>query len=323
MGNLSNTGAGGASGRSPVRHLTVSSEQAGQRLDNFLLRELKGLPRSRLYRLVRKGEVRVNLGRVDVGYRLQAGDAIRIPPMRLGVSHGETPPVHIEPGEVLFEDSHLLVLDKPSGLPVHKGTGVRAGVIEALRSRRPDLPFLELVHRLDRDTSGCLVLAKSRTALTALHVALRREGEARIGKYYAALVKGELGPGPVRVRAGLRKNSVQGGERMVIVTDDGDSADSVFRLKKPGGVCSLVEIELVTGRTHQARVHAWHIGHPIAGDRKYGDRDFNKLARNAGLKRLALHAHRLELTHPVTGGTCVFEAPLPKVFEATFHTLAS
>lgn len=323
MGNLSNANSERVPRRPRVRHLTVSLEQAGQRLDNFLLRELKGLPKSRLYRLVRKGEVRVNLGRVEAGYRLKAGDKIRIPPVRLGVSHDEIPPVHIEAGKVLFEDADLLVLDKPSGLPVHKGTGVRAGVIEALRSRRPELSFLELVHRLDRDTSGCLILAKNRFILTTLHAALRREGAARVHKYYMALVKGAVGPDAVRVNASLRKNSVRGGERVVTVADDGDAAYSVFRLKRPGPACSLVEIELITGRTHQARVHASYIGHPIAGDTKYGDREFNKLTRSVGLRRLALHAHRVEFEHPVTGEVCTFEAQLPEAFDITFNGLAS
>lgn len=316
MGNLTPIGSQKPSGPTGVRHLTVSPEHAGQRLDNFLLRELKGLPKSRVYRLVRKGEVRVNLGRVAAGYRLRSGDTVRIPPVRLGPVDDTPPPAGLETGPVLFEDAHLLVLDKPAGLSVHKGTGVRAGVIEVLRSQRSELPFLELVHRLDRDTSGCLMLAKSRAALTGLHAALRREtGEPPVVKRYLALVRGRPGEARIRVRASLRRNLVLGGERMVAVAEDGEAAESVFRTVRPGRLCSLVEIELLTGRTHQARVHAAHIGHPIAGDRKYGDREFNKVMRGAGLRRLALHAHSLEFIHPVTGEPRRVEAPPPAVFD--------
>lgn len=314
---MSQIGSQNPAGATRVRHITVSPEHAGQRLDNFLLRELKGLPKSRVYRLVRKGEVRVNLGRVAAGYRLRTGDKVRIPPVRLGSRVDAPPPAGLETGAILFEDAHLLVVDKPSGVPVHKGTGIRAGIIEALRSRRPEVPFLELVHRLDRDTSGCLMLAKSRAALTALHAALRRDtGEPPVIKRYLALVQGQPGCAPVRVRAGLRRNLVRGGERVVVVSQDGERAESILQVRKPGRRCSLVEIELLTGRTHQARVHAAHIGHPIAGDRKYGDREFNKLMRQAGLRRLALHAHRLELSHPVTGEPCRLEAPPPAFFDS-------
>jgi 23S rRNA pseudouridine955/2504/2580 synthase len=286
------------------------------------MRELKGLPRSRVYRLVRKGEVRVNLGRVNAAYRLQSGDRVRIPPVRLGAGTTPQVPESLDTGAVLFEDAHLLVLDKPAGVPVHGGTGISAGVIEALRARRPDLPFLELVHRLDRDTSGCLMLAKSRAALTAMHAALRREtSEPAIVKHYTALVRGRPSRRRIDVRTGLDRSTVRGGERTVTVADAGDPAESVFRLRRPGTVCSEVEIELVTGRTHQARVHAAHIGHPIAGDRKYGEQDFNKRARGAGLKRLALHAHTLAFTHPVTGESCRVEAPVPETFTTVFKDL--
>lgn len=322
MSNLSSFGSQKPGGPGRVRHVTVSADQAGQRLDNFLLRELKGLPRSRVYRLVRKGEVRVNLGRVNAGYRLQSGDAVRIPPVRQAARVDSAPTAHIETGEIVYEDAHLLVVDKPAGIPVHGGSGVGAGVIEALRARRPELPFLELVHRLDRDTSGCLMLAKSRAALTALHASLRRESDQRVAKRYSALVKGKFDRNPVTVDTDLRKNRIQGGERMVVVATGGDRAESMFRLVRAGDQCSLVEIELVTGRTHQARVHAAHLGHPIAGDRKYGDREFNKRMRRAGVRRLALHALNLAFTHPVTGRHCLVEAPLPAWFEAALDHAA-
>ena len=317
MGNLSDIGSRKPGARARVRYLTVSPEHAGQRLDNFLLRELKGLPKSRVYRLVRRGEVRVNLGRAKAGYRLKGGDTVRIPPLRLGTPEETPVATHLDTGRVLFEDQHLLVLDKPSGVTVHKGTGVHAGVIEALRARRPELPFLELVHRLDRDTSGCLILAKSRVALTALHAALRRDAAGpTVAKHYLALVRGDPGAGPIRVRAGLRKNATRGGERVVVVAEGGSGAETIFRAERRGAVLSLVDIELLTGRTHQARVHAAHIGHPIAGDGKYGDREFNKSVRDQGIRRLALHAHTLEFMHPVTGRRCWIEAPPPAIFEA-------
>lgn len=317
MGNLSTLGSRNSARSGRVRHVTVSPDQAGQRLDNFLLRELKGLPKSRVYRLVRKGEVRVNLGRVDAGYRLQSGDDVRIPPVRLGTASDIPPPANLETGEILFEDAHMLVLDKPAGISVHKGTGIHAGLIEALRARRPELPYLELVHRLDRDTSGCLMLAKSRAALTTLHASLRRESNDPVTKRYAALIKGAFDSDPVTVHTQLRKNSIRGGERMVVVVEEeGDPAESIFRLTRTGEFCSRVEIELVTGRTHQARVHAAHIGHPIAGDRKYGEREFNRRMRRAGVGRLALHARQLAFAHPISGEQCLVEAPLPALFEA-------
>lgn len=317
MGNLSASGSDKPSGGSRVRHVTVSAAQAGQRLDNFLMRELRGLPRTRVYRLVRKGEVRVNLGRVNARYRLRDGDTVRIPPVRLGPRASQPPPAELEIGAVLLEDAHLLILDKPAGVAVHGGSGLRGGVIEALRARRPQLPFLELVHRLDRDTSGCLMLAKSREALTALHALLRREADgAPLSKRYAALVRGRPEEGALTVATGLRRGALHGGERRVVVSEAGDPAESVFRCETAGERCSLVEIDLITGRTHQARVHAAHIGHPIAGDRKYGDRAFNKRMRAAGVDRLALHAHELAFTHPLTGAPCRVTAPLPTMFAA-------
>lgn len=322
MSNLSESSSHKPSGGPRVRHVTVTAEHAGQRLDNFLIRELKGLPRSRVYRLVRKGEVRVNLGRVDARYRLQSGDQVRIPPVRLGAAAAPDVPRGMATGRILLEDEHVLVLDKPAGVAVHGGTGISAGVIEALRARRPDMPFLELVHRLDRDTSGCLMLAKSRAALTGLHAALRRdESEPTIVKRYVTLVQGRPENQRLEVHAALQRNMERGGERMVAVSGSGDPAESVFRLRRPGPACSEVEIELVTGRTHQARVHAAHIGHPIAGDRKYGDREFNKRVRAAGLKRLALHAHTLAFTHPVTGEARRVEAAVPGIFTAIFEGL--
>jgi len=304
-----------------VRHLEIDDTRAGQRLDNFLLATLRGVPKSRIYRLVRKGEVRVNRGRSQPDYRLQAGDVVRVPPVR------EAPPPAKAPAErfgwleerVLYEDDHLIAINKPAGLAVHAGSGVAFGLIEALRAIRPDAPMLELVHRLDRDTSGCLLVAKSRAALTGLHTALREGG---VAKQYLALVRGLL-RGTRTVSAALEKHE-RGGEHMVEAGEEGREATTRFhaRTRYPEAGATLVEIELLTGRTHQARVHAEHIGHPIAGDDKYGDREFNRKLRRSGLKRLFLHAWRLNFKHPITNCKMAFEVPLAPELSAVLERLA-
>jgi len=297
-----------------VRILTISPGQEGQRLDNYLITQLKGVPRSRVYNLVRRGEVRINMGRVAPGYRLRSGDKVRVPPVRTA------PPRAAEGGgsaqrefEILFEDEYLLVLNKPAGLAVHAGSGVRSGLIEMLRDGRSDAPFLELAHRLDRDTSGCLLVAKRRDVLVALHDALRRsEGRSQdIRKYYLALVTGRWEHGTRSIVSELRKNRLRGGERVSAVAAGGREAESRFRPVKILGRASLVEIELRTGRTHQARVHAAQLGHPVAGDRKYGDKARNSEMRRYGLRRMFLHAQRLRFRHPVTGVMVDTTAPLP------------
>lgn len=305
-----------------VRHVEIDETREGQRLDNFLVAILKGVPKSRIYRCLRKGEVRVNKGRVGPEYRLQLGDVVRIPPVRVST---EQTPLKARPGgfdwladRVLFEDEHLLVLDKPAGMAVHAGSGVSTGVIEALRAWRPQAPMLELVHRLDRETSGCLLIAKSRNTLTGLHAQLR---EGDVHKHYLALVRGNLRH--VRtVEASLERRE-RGGERMVQTTDDGKTAASRFRPLRQFDTATLVEIALLTGRTHQARVHAAHIDHPIAGDEKYGEREFNKDIRAAGLRRLFLHAARVEFQHPIRAGKMSFEAPLPDDLTTVLDKLAS
>ncbi len=309
-------------GHSPVRHVEIDENRAGQRLDNFLLATFRGVPKSRIYRLVRKGEVRVNRGRAKPDYRLQAGDIVRLPPVREAAA--AEPPA---PGSfgwleerVLYEDEHLLAVNKPSGLAVHAGSGVAHGLIEALRALRPEAPMLELAHRLDHETSGCLLIAKSRPALLGLHQALKAGG---ISKRYLALVRG-LWQGRQRtVTAALEKRE-RGGEHMVETGEDGKAATSRFhpRTRYAEAGATLVEIELLTGRTHQARVHAAHIGHPIAGDDKYGDRDFNRELRRLGLKRLFLHAWRLDFRHPVTGCKLALEAPLAPELSALLERLA-
>jgi len=277
--------------RLEVKWLAISSEQAGQRIDNFLLRILKGVPRSRIYRLLRKGEVRVNKGRIKPEYRLKSGDQVRIPPLRVSESKPASPSgqsVQKLADAILYEDERLLVLNKPSGMAVHGGSGLSYGVIEALRVLRPQAPCLELVHRLDRDTSGCLLIAKRRSELRMLHQLLRN---GDVDKRYLLLAQGDWDQGPYRVNAALKKNLLHGGERMVRVDEDGKTALTHFRFLNSYGGASLMEAELKTGRTHQIRVHAAHAGHPLAGDDKYGDTDFNRQMRSLGLKRLFLHAH--------------------------------
>jgi len=293
-----------------VRHVEIDESREGQRLDNFLLGQLKGVPKSHVYRILRRGEVRVNSARAAASYRLQAGDTVRIPPVR--TARAVTVSGRQEPGwladRALYEDSDLLVLDKPGGLAVHGGSGIGAGLIERLRLVRPELPMLELAHRLDRETSGCLLLAKNRTALVALHAMLR---EGRVEKRYLALVKGRWRGGPRTVSASLARDRLRGGERHVAVDDEGRAASSRFEPRGAYGPATLVEIRLDTGRTHQARVHAAHVGHPIAADDKYGDREFNRELRRLGLRRLFLHAARLRFAHPVTGAKIQVAADLP------------
>ena len=296
--------------RPVVQWLDITAEQAGQRIDNFLLRFLKGVPKSRIYRLLRKGEVRVNKGRIKPEYRLKSGDQVRIPPLRVSDSKPASPSgqsVQKLADAILYEDERLLVLNKPSGMAVHGGSGLSYGVIEALRVLRPQAPYLELVHRLDRDTSGCLLIAKRRSELRMLHQLLRN-GE--VDKRYLLLAQGDWDQGPYRVNAALKKNLLRGGERMVRVDEDGKTALTHFRFLDSYGGASLMEAELKTGRTHQIRVHAAHAGHPLAGDDKYGDTDFNRQMRKLGLKRLFLHAHMVAFEDNGRHRTIHVSAPL-------------
>ncbi|MGQ0751545.1 MAG: RluA family pseudouridine synthase [Betaproteobacteria bacterium] len=288
----------------------VAEEAAGQRIDNYLTRLLKGVPKSHIYRILRGGEVRVNSGRVTPDYRVSAGDRVRIPPVRVARKEAggvamPGPPLHVP---VLYEDETLLVLDKPSGLAVHGGSGVSFGVIERLRQSRGDIRFLELVHRLDRDTSGVLMLAKKRAALTALHAQLRA-GSVR--KFYLTLVHGTWQGGARDVQLPLHKHVLASGERRVSIREGGMSAHTRIRLRKRLGEFSLLEAELKTGRTHQIRVHLAHLGFPIAGDEKYGDFTLNKQLARQGLKRMFLHACKTVIEHPETREKITLEAPLP------------
>jgi 23S rRNA pseudouridine955/2504/2580 synthase len=312
--------------RPGVQHVTVDAGHAGQRLDNFLLTTLKGVPRTHVYRLLRKGEVRVNKGRAKPDYRLEEGDVVRLPPVRRGESGGKQLAAQAAASgrldwlldRVLFEDEHLLVLDKPAGLAVHGGSGVSVGLIEALRELRPHTPFLELAHRLDRDTSGCLLIAKSRTVLVQLHDLLREGG---LDKRYLALVAGQWHGGTRHVDAALETNRPQSGERRVEVGEEGKESASDITPREKFSESALVEVRLLTGRMHQARVHAAHIGHPIAGDDKYGERDFNLRMKRLGLTRLFLHAARLEFRHPLSGRKMSIKAPLPVELERVLEKL--
>lgn len=294
----------------------ASAEDAGQRLDNFLTRYLKGVPKSRIYRILRKGEVRVNKGRVNASYRLANGDQVRIPPIRVAETQQATSPPkplqEILERRILFEDEQLLVINKPSGLAVHGGSGLSFGLIEALRAMRPEASGLELVHRIDRDTSGCLLLAKKRALLRDLHEQIRLN---RVEKRYQALLVGRWKRSKQRVDAPLLKNVSQGGERMVRVDPRGKPAQTQFTVQRRWSEYTLVEALLETGRTHQIRVHAAHLGSPIAGDDKYGDALANETLRALGLKRLFLHAAVLAFTLPGDKRPRRFLAPLDEELE--------
>jgi 23S rRNA pseudouridine955/2504/2580 synthase len=293
-----------------VSWVTVDAGGEGQRIDNFLVKHLKGVPKSHIYRILRSGEVRANSRRVDSTYRLQLNDKLRIPPIRVAAP-ATVPPVSVRrrlSHTIIYEDDALMVINKPAGIAVHGGSGIDAGVIEQLRAEHPECRFLELVHRLDRETSGVLLLAKKRSALTALHAAIR---EGRTDKFYFALVKGQWRNQLQNVKLPLHKFVTPSGERRVSVVPGGQASHTVFRRQEAFAQYTLLEAELKTGRTHQIRVHLSHLGFPIAGDDKYGDFKLNRALASAGLKRMFLHAYRMAFTHPLTGQPMVLEAPLP------------
>lgn len=290
--------------------LEVGEDAAAQRIDNFLLRHLKGVPKSHVYRVLRSGEVRVNSGRVKPEYRLQPGDRVRVPPIRVSQEVKTKP----KPAEfpLVHEDAALLVIDKPAGVAVHGGSGVSYGVIESLRASRPQAKYLELAHRLDRDTSGLLLVAQKRGALVELHRMLR-DGE--VEKVYLAAVKGAWKGGPRELRESLHKYVDARGERRVAVREDGMSAVTRVRVLKKSADFSLLEVRLLTGRTHQIRVHLAYAGHPVLGDSKYGDFELNRRLEKEGVRRLFLHASRLAFAHPVTRERLELHAPLPTEME--------
>ncbi|WP_323011686.1 RluA family pseudouridine synthase [Castellaniella sp.] len=302
-----------------VRQVVVDTESEGQRLDNFLLRLSKGVPKSHLYKAIRDGQVRVNKGRCRADTRLQVGDQVRIPPLRLP-DPGARRPVPPASFPVLYEDPHLLVIDKPAGVAVHGGSGVSFGVIEQLRAARPDERLLELAHRLDRETSGVLMIARSRKALLALHEMMRN---SQGHKHYLALVVGDWVNDRQHIRLPLLKYLTPSGERRVRVDAQGKAAHTIISLKhRYGGAYSLVDAELRTGRTHQIRVHLAAQGHPIAGDEKYGIESIRTALFAQGLRRMFLHAHRLEIPHPITAEPLRLEAPLPAMCQAFLDSLS-
>ncbi len=295
-----------------VKIIDISEDEAGQRIDNYLLTKLKGVPKSLIYRIVRKGEVRVNKGRIKPEYKLQTGDTVRIPPVR--VAQKEQPPISTKLNKVaqleqqiMFEDDCLLVINKPSGIAVHGGSGLSFGVIESLRALRPEARFLELVHRIDRDTSGILLVAKKRSSLRHLHEQLRVK---TVQKEYLALVRGQWQSHVKIIQAPLLKNELASGERIVKVSEQGKPSETRFSIEERYPNATLIKASPITGRTHQIRVHTLHAGHPIALDDKYGDKKFNQEMTTLGLDRLFLHAFSIRFEHPKTGETLRLNAPL-------------
>jgi 23S rRNA pseudouridine955/2504/2580 synthase len=289
------------------QQIVVGEAHSGQRLDNFLLNVCRGVPKSHVYKIIRSGQVRVNKGRIAADYRLQEGDVVRIPPLRLP-SPATPRPVPPAQFPIVYEDEVLLVVDKPAGVAVHGGSGVAFGVIEQLRAARPHEPLLQLVHRLDRETSGLLMIAKTRRALLALHRMLR-EGQGT--KRYYALVAGDWVNQRQHIKLPLRKWTTASGERRVRVDREGQAAHTIVSLKQRYGKFSLLDVELRTGRTHQIRVHLAAVGFPILGDDKYGEEPLGVDVTSSRFKRMFLHAHQLVISHPLTGQPLSLEAPLP------------
>jgi 23S rRNA pseudouridine955/2504/2580 synthase len=322
--------------RTAIRIETVGAEDAGSRVDKVLARLLPGVPFTRIFRLLRKGEVRLNGKRVAGEVRLALGDVLRVPPVRMeapaeGPAKSRVSPRLVEQveGAILHQDAGLLVINKPAGIAVHGGSGISSGVIEALRASRPD-ETLELVHRLDRDTSGCLLVARKRSTLRSLHAMLRDdvedagEGRGSFDKRYLVLVRGKWELGRKRIDAPLRTDTRVGGERTVKVAPDGKQAASDFRVVQFfGHLATLLEVQLLTGRTHQIRVHAAYAGHPVAGDEKYGDEEFNRQLQRFGLSRLFLHAHSVSFEDPDRHVPVSISAPLPPELSAVVDALAA
>jgi 23S rRNA pseudouridine955/2504/2580 synthase len=307
-----------------VQLVKVGERGEGQRLDNFLAKMLQDVPKTHLFRVIRKGEVRINGKRSRPETRLLASDIVRVPPIRVGAAAPprRAPPRMVEglTGAIIFEDARLLVIDKPAGIAVHGGSGVSFGVIEALRAARPE-ETLELVHRIDRDTSGLLLIARKPAALRTLH-ALMRDG--KVEKRYLALVKGKWELGTKRIDVPLRTDTRVGGERTVKAHESGKEAASLFKpVQFFGKRASLMEVSLETGRTHQIRVHAAHAGYPLAGDEKYGEAEFNEKMQEVGLKRMFLHAHQLSFVWPDTGAEFSVSAPLPAELSAVVDSLSA
>ncbi len=318
-------------GANAASNVTVDEASDGQRIDNFLAKTLKGVPKSHIYRILRSGEVRVNKGRIDASYKLALNDIVRVPPIRVAANDKEVlsaPATSVLESTIIFEDDALLVIDKPVGFAVHGGSGVSRGVIEQLRMERPKAKFLELVHRLDRETSGVLMLAKKRVALVALHEMIRNN---QTDKRYLMLVAGEWTEKKKRVTLDLQKYVLPNGERRVnVVTDKSKDkydqaqvSETIFYLKQAFNGFSLLEAQLITGRTHQLRVQLAHLGFPILGDDKYGDFANNKALAKKGLKRMFLHSAETNLKHPVSGDKLKLIAPLPADLQKFMTSLVS
>ena len=308
-------------GRGKARYEEVDIESQGQRLDNFLIRVLSGVPRSHIYQLIRSGQVRVNSGRVRAGYRVREGDRVRVPPIARSLSkksHIPSEGVQWLSKRILYEDSKILVLDKPSGFAVHGGSRISLGCIEALRSLKPSLRQADLVHRLDRGTSGCLLVAIRRSALRRLHELLRHNA---MKKSYLALVKGKWRHGEIEVDVPLARGQTTTRAK-VKVSPEGKVARTCFRVVEHfGALATLMEVSILTGRTHQIRVHAAHMGHPVAGDEQYGDEQFNNVLIEKGLHRLFLHAQALEFVWPDSEESFAVSAPIPKELGAVLSVL--
>ena len=318
-------------GANAASNVTVDEASDGQRIDNFLAKTLKGVPKSHIYRILRSGEVRVNKGRIDASYKLVLNDVVRVPPVRVAANDKEVtsaPATSVLESTIIFEDDALLVIDKPAGFAVHGGSGVSRGVIEQLRMERPKAKFLELVHRLDRETSGVLMLAKKRVALVALHEMIRNN---QTDKRYLMLVAGEWTEKKKRVTLDLQKYVLPNGERRVnVVTDKSKDkydqaqvSETIFYLKQSFVGFSLLEAQLITGRTHQLRVQLAHLGFPVLGDDKYGDFANNKALSKKGLKRMFLHSAETNLRHPVSGDKLKLIAPLPADLQKFMASLVS
>ncbi|RUO81562.1 23S rRNA pseudouridine(955/2504/2580) synthase RluC [Idiomarina tyrosinivorans] len=305
-----------------VQWQSIDDGHAGQRIDNYLIAQLKGVPKSLVYRILRKGEVRVNKKRCKPDYKLQVGDQVRIPPVKVQekapLPSSKLEQVQQLESAILYEDDAFMVINKPSGMAVHGGSGLQFGLIEGLRALRPNSKQLELVHRLDRDTSGLLLVAKKRSMLRVLHQQLR---DKQVDKRYLALVRGQWQKTTRKVAAPLKKNTLQSGERIVRVDEQGKPSETAFRIYRRYAEATLVEASPITGRTHQIRVHTLHAGHPIAGDPKYGDQKFDQMMTERGLNRLFLHAWQLRFNHPKTGKAMQFEAPLDTVLETVLSRL--
>ncbi len=296
---------------SSVSNRVIDKQEAGQRIDNFLIKTLKGVPKSRIYKAIRGGEVRINGGRVKASSKVREADIIRIPPVRVSAvsSRVVVPPRLMDSIPILFEDDHMIVVNKPAGLAVHGGTGLDYGLIEAFRAVFVNNPFLELVHRLDRETSGCLMLAKSRKTLLGLQELM--SGKRNMQKRYQALVAGNWIARNQKVAFALRRKNEAGKDKRMVVDRAGQNSLSIINTIREFEIATLLDVDLKTGRMHQARVHCASSAHPIAGDRIYGDRDFNRKLQRIGLGRMFLHASNLNLKHPVTGHLLDIDCPLP------------